>query len=398
MKTKVLLITAVAVLSTLSLQLLAGPLGTAFTFQGRMTAGGAAANGVYDLKFTLYDDPTAGTQVGPALTNSPVTVSNGVFTVTLDFGEGIFAGSPRWLAIGVRTNGSNANFSPLGGRQPVAPSPYALHAAAAASAAILSGSLPAAQIQGTLALSQLPGAVVTNNAAGLTLNGSFTGQGGGLAGVVPANNSVGTGQIADGSVQAADVNASTFSNTFWKANGNVGTTAGTHFLGTTDNEPLELRVHNTPALRLEMNSISGPNIIGGTVNNSIATYNSVVGGGDVNTIELDAFASVIAGGANNTIQSNSCWSAIGGGIQNKVGTNATYSTVSGGSGNTIGTGAYGSTIGGGWSNTIETNAYGSTIGGGGHQLRPYQVLRLRDWRWGGQHHPDQRLRLNYRRR
>jgi len=37
----------------------------------------------------------------------------------------------------------------------------------------------------------------------------------------------------------------------WLTSGNAGTTAGSNFLGTTDNQPLELHVNNTRALRLE---------------------------------------------------------------------------------------------------------------------------------------------------
>src|SRR5690349_14006338 len=82
--------------------------GTAFTYQGRFTENGIPANGNYDLQFTIYDAVTNGiAQAGP-LTNAPVAVSNGLFTVTLDYGYGIFTGDPRWLEIGVRTNGGGA--------------------------------------------------------------------------------------------------------------------------------------------------------------------------------------------------------------------------------------------------------------------------------------------------
>lgn len=61
-------------------------LGTGFTSQGRLTDGGAPANGTYDFEFKLYDDPTGGAQIGPTLTKDDVTVSDGLFTVMLDFG------------------------------------------------------------------------------------------------------------------------------------------------------------------------------------------------------------------------------------------------------------------------------------------------------------------------
>jgi len=45
--------------------------------------------------------------------------------------------------------------------------------------------------------------------------------------------------VADGSISNTDVAA----NTFWETDGNTGTVAGTHFVGTTDEQPLELHIH-----------------------------------------------------------------------------------------------------------------------------------------------------------
>jgi hypothetical protein len=57
-----------------------------------------------------------------------VPVTNGLFNVTLDFGPAAFEGSARWLELGVRTNGSEADYATLLPRQPVTPMPYAIHA------------------------------------------------------------------------------------------------------------------------------------------------------------------------------------------------------------------------------------------------------------------------------
>ena len=40
------------------------PVGSSFTYQGRLTDGGSPANGNYDLQFRLYDDLTGGNQIG----------------------------------------------------------------------------------------------------------------------------------------------------------------------------------------------------------------------------------------------------------------------------------------------------------------------------------------------
>src|SRR5262245_28439967 len=91
---------------------------------------GAWPNGNYDLTFALFNDPTVGAQVGTTWTNLNVSVSNGLFTTTVDFGGGVFDGTAYWLSIGVRSNGTGVAFATLAPRQPVTPSPYALYSTA----------------------------------------------------------------------------------------------------------------------------------------------------------------------------------------------------------------------------------------------------------------------------
>jgi hypothetical protein len=116
-----------ACLSTLSPQLSAAPLGTAFSYQGRLAEGVAPATGLFDLRFAICDSSN-GPTVLATVTNSAVPVTNGLFNVTLDFGPTAFDGSARWLDIGVRTNGSGLDYVSLVPRQPVTPTPYAIHA------------------------------------------------------------------------------------------------------------------------------------------------------------------------------------------------------------------------------------------------------------------------------
>ncbi len=114
--------------------------GTAFTFQGRLNDGAAPATGHYDLRFTLQDAATAGSQIAGPLTLVPVGVTNGLFTVRLDFGLGVFNGAARWVQIGVRTNGSAVAHTVLSPRQPVTAAPYAVMAGN------ITGNLPDAQL------------------------------------------------------------------------------------------------------------------------------------------------------------------------------------------------------------------------------------------------------------
>src|SRR5882672_2345322 len=139
--------------------------GTAFTYQGRLNASGAPVSGSYDLTFTLFNTNSGGSQVTVPSTNNAIAISNGLFTVTLDFGAGVFNGSRYWLEIGVATNG-NAVFTVLTPRQPLTPAPYAIYSAGAGSA----GSVWATNIAGIIPLTNL-----SSNVALLNGNANFSG-------------------------------------------------------------------------------------------------------------------------------------------------------------------------------------------------------------------------------
>jgi hypothetical protein len=114
------------------------PVGSSFTYQGRLTEASAPAVGEYDFQFRLYDGPSAGsTQIGSTETREDVTVTDGTFTVYLDFGSAAFNGEGRWLELAVRLSEptGNAPYNTLSPRQPLTPTPYALHAAEAGSVA-----------------------------------------------------------------------------------------------------------------------------------------------------------------------------------------------------------------------------------------------------------------------
>jgi len=112
--------------------------GTAFTYQGRLNDGTNPANGVYDFTFLLFGASSGGGPVAGPITNSGTAVSNGLFIVTLDFGDQ-FSGANRWLEIGVRSNGGG-NFDTQVPRQRVLPSPYAIHALTLSAGGLSGGS------------------------------------------------------------------------------------------------------------------------------------------------------------------------------------------------------------------------------------------------------------------
>jgi hypothetical protein len=166
--------------------------GTAFTYSGILSDTGNPASGIYDLTFSLSTSSNSLAQVGSTLTDLDVPITNGLFTVALDFGSGIFTGNPLWLEIGVRTNGS-ANFTALNPLQSVTAVPYAIMAGSASN---LLGMLPASQLSGAISPAQLPGTVLTNTETGVMLSGTFSGSGSGLNGLNPANLGAGTAGIS----------------------------------------------------------------------------------------------------------------------------------------------------------------------------------------------------------
>ncbi len=153
-----------------------------FTYQGRLNSGSNPYTGVAEVQATLWDADTAGNQVAA---NNPaaliISVTNGLFVLPLDFGTGPFAtGAERWLEIQLRT--TLGPFSTLSPRQKITPTPYALRAGNAATAAT-ANSVAATNVTGTLNPAQLPSGVLTNNTSGATLTGTFAGDGSGLTNI-----------------------------------------------------------------------------------------------------------------------------------------------------------------------------------------------------------------------
>src|SRR5262245_11942815 len=108
--------------------------GTAFQYQGRLDQNRAPVTGLYDLRFTLFDSSGGATVVAGPQSKLATAITNGLFSVTLDFGAGVFTGPARWMEIGVRPTGS-ASYTNLSPRQPLLPTPYAIHAGSASNVA-----------------------------------------------------------------------------------------------------------------------------------------------------------------------------------------------------------------------------------------------------------------------
>lgn len=312
----------------------AAPFGSTFTYQGRLDFSGApAADGLYDFQFTLHDAATLGTTIGSVVTISAIGVTNGLFTTELDFGASTFtSGEVRWLQLEVNTNGATPLVT-LKPRQRIAPTPQAIYAGNAGTATTVTA-----------------GAVTS-------------------AGIAPS--AVDSESIQNGSIETADLSPSLFNGTFWKLTGNTGPG---NFLGSVDNQPVEFRANNQPALRLLPNATS-PNLVGGFAANFVnpdafgafiggggsadnsnvanGNYVAVVGGYQNSAVGVGAF---IGGGSTNRATANA--SFVGGGTKNRAVND--YSTVAGGNNNWAS--APFSTIAGGNFNTAE--GANSIIAGG----------------------------------
>lgn len=320
------------------------------SYQGLLTDddGKPVHDGNYSIVFRIYDSSLGGVALWTE-THSSVAVVNGIFNVILGGAAlpsplNLPFDKPYWL--GITVNGSVLN--PL---IQLTASPYSLNSRSVADGAVTSAKIPSGQV------------VKSIN----TLKDNVTLAAGTNVTITPSGNTL---------------TISSASNDAWKLLGNAGTTPGTHFVGTTDNKALELRVNGSRTLRLEPNATS-PNLLGGYSGNSITSgvYAATIGGGgqsaNINRVTDnygtvsggvnnqagdnagtadDAYYPTVSGGRSN--EASGQYTSIGGGYSNK--SQDSYATVGGGYSNDAS--ANSATISGGYSNGASANY--ATIGGG----------------------------------
>lgn len=198
-----------------------------FTYQGQLAnAGVPVSTAQVDLRFLLFDAPTAGAQLGSTLCIDEYTTdSEGRITTTLDFGAQ-FNGQRRFLEVRIRAGGVagdcavNAGFITLTPRQELTVSPYAgysIVSAIAGNATNLNGQpasfyTNAANLTGTLADARIPANVPRLNAVTSTYTGSvaasaFSGSGAALTNLNADNITTGTLAIARGGTGRGTIGA-----------------------------------------------------------------------------------------------------------------------------------------------------------------------------------------------
>lgn len=105
----------------------------------------------------------------------------------------------------------------------------------------------------------------------------------------------------------------------WSLTGNAGTSPASNFLGTTDNQPLVLKVNGFQALKLipggDSTAPDSPNLVGGYSGNTAsatASGETVAGGGSNGSVNAAAGNfSTIGGGRSNT--ASNAYTMVGGG-------------------------------------------------------------------------------------
>ncbi len=240
------------------------PMGTAFTYQGRLTDGGEPANGLYDFEFALFEDAGGTSPVGSSWPVDDLPVTDGLFTADVDFGVGgihDFTGDARWLRIGVRPGDSTGAYTPLAPLQELTPAPYAL---------ALPGLWTQQNTTSPNVIGGFTGNSVTGDVAGATIGG------GGQAGQINQVSAGYYGTVGGGVGNTASGSAATVSGgQDNSASGSWGTVGG--------------------GLR---NTAAGSCTVAGGQDNAAQSIQSTVGGGSGNT--ASGSASTVPGGNNNT--------------------------------------------------------------------------------------------------
>ena len=314
---------------------------TDLTYQGQIQQTGTLFDGTIDLRFRLFDAPVDGTAVAPEVAQNGVQVDDGVFQVTLDFGD-VFGGGDRYLEVEV-------DGQVLAPRQRVTPAPIAQRALndqdttySPGAGLTLTGTSFALDLDITDArYFRMGGQAITDPAAqfiGSTNDAAFEirTRGSRHLRIEPSQ------QLSNEEPITANIVAGSSAN--FVANGARGATIGG---GGAPPEGDSDFPFSSDANRAYSHyaTISGGirNSAGDDGQGPDAAAFVTIAGGDSN--EATAYAATIGGGTSNAAIGD--WATIAGGDVNDA--RAQYATVGGGAGNRAS--AQSATVGGGFSNT-----------------------------------------------
>ncbi len=321
--------------------------GTAFTYQGRLRSSGAPYTGNCDFQFSLWNAASGGTQIGSTVTASPVFVHAGLFTTTINFGDGAFNGEERFLQIAVRCPVGSGSYTTLAPRQKLTPAPYALALPGmrtlqnATSANVIGGYF------GNLVSPTVVGGTISGGGESSYINrvtASYATVAGGIGNT--ASNYAAT--VGGGALITASGSSATVGGGYNNTASNSYATVGGGAVNTASGSRATVGGG-------EGNTASGSRAtIGGGTFNTATNWYATVGGGDKNT--ASGSRATVGGGERNTASGD--YATISGGRQ--ITASGTYATAGGGYGNTA-SNQY-ATVSGGASNTASGDY--ATVGGG----------------------------------
>lgn len=349
-------------------------LGTGITYQGQVKMLGAPFSGECDFQFLLYEDG----DVSPddlaisIVYKNGVSVTDGYFTVQLEFGQGIFNGNTRWMEIWVGCPAGGGATTQMLPRQLLAAVPYAL-------------ALPGLWTKPNATSPNLVGGNfanwVSSGVVGAVISGG--GESGYLNRVTDNYSVVGGGkdnQAGNDTGTASDAQFATVGGGLTNRASAVFTTVagGYSCVASVDAATVGGGYVNTASANSAtisggiVNTASGAKAtVGGGWSNNAASQAATIGGGEENTASstyatiaggrqglASAVYTTICGGYSNTASLDAA--TVGGGYDNTASGNS--ATVAGGASNTaIG---WRSTVGGGSNNVV--SGYLATIAGGGY--------------------------------
>jgi hypothetical protein len=304
---------------------------TLIAYQGNLDIDGSPASGNYDIQFKLFDAATDGAQQGSTLEQLNLTVTNGAYTVNLDFGAAVFSGADRFLESSVRPAGSGT-YTTQSPRTQINSTPYSIRSLVATTADGLSatcascvtssqiqnvqgsqvtGAVAGSQITGTIPVASVPAGsdnYIQNTTNQQTANFKISGNG-----------------TAGGTLSGNAVNATT--------QYNIGTQRVLSVAGIGN---LFVGLNTGPATTGDSNSFFGS---GAGFSNTTASGNSFFGrisGQSTTTGGFNSFFGYLAGASNTKGRSNSFFGSEAG-FNNTTGQDNSFVGDDAGGSNTTGT-------------------------------------------------------------
>jgi len=314
----------------------AASLGTAFTYQGQLQQSGLPASGSCDMQFSLFNAASRGVQIGSAQVALAVNVTNGLFTVPLDFGS-VFTGIELYLEIQVRCPAGGGSYVILSPRQHLTGAPYALYAPTAGNlscsgcvtagdlasgavtgSAIASGAIDKSQLNFAPVLSvgaMAPLASSSGQNPSISLTGIVSVLNGGTGASTPANARTNLGAAASG--DNGDITS------LHGITGNITLPASTNSVGNIWKAGM-LFLHNYGTGNIFLGNGAGNLSLTGSYNTAVGSW---------------ALTASTAGSDNTAVGTSSLQSNTTGHDNTAVGTNALRASTQGYDNTAVGSGS-----------------------------------------------------------